>query len=453
MQITELKIRYFWLVIFILAPALLWVLSSQVVATAGYADSAHGNTSYGANRSGTGYQTGDCAHCHDTFDQSICGNTLMLFEANDAGFCVRCHDNTTDPATTAIVNRSYSYRAGGWTADTVDDIDEAFSSTSSHSLSDISTFVNGNWGYTADSNPCTACHNQHTAQGDPANSPNAAKSAGARGWPVSRSSEHDSTPWGIWGDDSTEKMSQYTSDYQAPYRFNSTTDYEPDGSTTTDGSNLTDYNTFCTDCHNTTDTIYSTALGRDLIQIDWDNEIHGKGNADDSLCGDDPYPSGSSALGKVLSCLDCHEPHGSSNVALIRQEVNGDTLTANITTMPSQFPPDACNDIFDDEEFYNKEFTTLCNRCHNSDQDIDGNCPTDTWYNIHHGDTQVTPDPCTNDYPYGKLLCGTNCHGSSSGHNWTCTNAYVGPIDCKCCHYHGSIRDDCDYEPTTRRTF
>jgi hypothetical protein len=37
--------------------------------------------------------------------------------------------------------------------------------------------------------------------------------------------------------------------------------------------------------------------------------------------------------------------------------------------------------------------------------------------------------------------------------NWNCTNEDVTPISCNCCHYHGSIIDNCYYEPTTRRTF
>ncbi len=440
-SLTKSKIQHFSTLIFVVVGVLVWVPISGDVATAGsYTDSAHGSNSYGVNRSGTGYTIGGCVNCHDS-----CDYEFMLFAPNDANFCFKCHDNTTNYATTPIVNRSYSYRAGGWTSDTVDDILEAFTnppSTSWHNLGDIKTFIDGKWGYTADSDPCTACHNPHRAQGDPENSTSAAKSPSTRGWPISRPSAHSNNAWRLWGDDLTERMSAYTSNYQAPYRNNSTTTYEPDGSTTTDGSNLTDFNTFCTECHNTTYSIYSTTLGRNLIQIDWDNEIHGKGDANDSLCGDDPYPNGSSGLGKVLSCLDCHEPHGSPNVALIRREVNSTTET--ITTMPSQFPPDDCIDNFDE-----KEFTNLCNRCHNDDQDIDGSCPTDRWYNIHHGNT----DPCTADYPYNKMICGISCHKNSSAHNWDCTNDVVGLINCKCCHYHGSTRDDCDFEPTTRRTF
>ena len=458
MQIADIQGRNSRDLVFIVAMSLLYILGSGGIATAGYADSAHGNTSYGVDRSTPPCQypnpspppdfldcpTGSCAHCHDTFDSDICtgvtGGPHQLFAANDNDFCLKCHENTTNYATTAIVNRSYSYRAGGYTTDPVDDIREAFGSFSSHDLDDIKTFISGKWGYTAGSNACTACHNQHMAQGDPENAPNSAKSPSTRGWPVARPSEHNVGTWPLWGDDTTERMSAYTSNYQAPYRVG--TSYEPDGSTTTDGSNLTDFNSFCTDCHNTTDTIYSTTLGRDLRQIDWDNEIHGKGDADEKLCGDNPYPSGDSGLGKVLSCLDCHEPHGSPNVTLIRKRVNASTVSS-ITTISQ----DDCST----KQNYNKEMSNLCNRCHKDDNEIDSGCTSDWWYKTHHEDDGDTG--CNTDSPYDDKGGVCLCHYQASGHNWTCNNAVVSKIGCNCCHYHGSIRDDCDYEPYTRRTF
>jgi len=442
MRVPSVKIQNCWTSVFVVAGIFVLLFPYPYMATAGYADSAHGNTSYGVDRSGTAYAIGSCAHCHDTFDESICGvNVLMLFDLSNQDFCFGCHDNTTDPSDRAIVNRSYSYRAGGYTTDPVDDVEEAFSLASSHDLDDIKTFINGKWGYTANANPCTACHNQHLAQGDPENAPNDAKSDTTRGWPISRPSAHNVGTWPLWGDDSPERMSAYTSDYQAPYRV-AATSYEPDGSTTTDGSNLTDFNSFCTDCHNTTDTIYSTTLGRDLRQIDWDNEIHGKGDADEKLCGDNPYPSGDSGLGKVLSCLDCHEAHGSPNVTLIRKRVNASTVSS-ITTI-SQV---GC----EDRENQNKEMANLCNRCHKDDAQIDSGCYSNRWYKIHHEDP--TDPGCNTDSPYYyRTWCGA-CHLESGMGNWNCTNEDVTPISCNCCHYHGSIVDNCYYEPTTRRTF
>ena len=438
MQITKSKTRYMPSTILIIVALFVWGLISSGVATADvYTDSAHGNTSYGVKRSGTGYTTGACDHCHDTFDPAICGqegHPYMLFVDNDNSFCTKCHDNTTTYATTAIVNRSYSYRAGGWTDDTVNDIDEAFRLLSSHSLSDISTFITGKWKYTVDSNPCIACHNQHMAQGDPPNSPNAAKSPGTRGWPLARPGQHDTPPWGLWGDDTSERMNAYTSNYQAPYRYGSTTTYEPDGSATTDGSNLTDFNTFCTDCHNTTNTIYSTALVRNLRHIDWDNEKHGKGNADHFLSTLPPYTG--SPGDYVLSCLDCHDPHGSPNVTLIRGEVNGDVV-GSITTIDSS----GCLDDTD----HNIELAYLCTRCHNSD-----------WESVHHF-TGMGECPSDSDKPYQKEQCAS-CHGTMSGGGKDGDGMDSGGMDmeainCNCCHYHGSYRGDCDCLPYTRRTF
>ncbi len=412
----------------------IWMFLTVSTLYAGtYLISSHGNTSYGVKRSSTSqYTKGNCAHCHEQH-ASIAGSDpdpssgspskFALFDTNHTSqtnnFCFKCHDNTTTVAETAIKNRSYSYRAGGWNADDLNDILEAFSdppSISSHNLNNISTFIAGkNWGYTANSNPCSACHNVHALQGDPANSGFADKSSGSRGYPVSRPSLHstNTNTWGLWGDGAGEKMRDYSTNYQAPYRYNSTTTYEPDGSDTIDGSNLTDFNTFCIDCHNASNTIYSTNLGRNLKTIDWVNEKHGKGNADNAITMDNPYGS---TMGKVLACTDCHEPHGSPNAFLIRKEVNGGTLGGTISS------------------FSTINWKYLCARCHQEDT---GPCRTTPVFEyIHHN--------VGTDRPYTQMSCG-GCHSSGGGcpPTMTCTN----------CHFHGSSRTDCDYAPTTRRTF
>ena len=404
-----------------------------------YTDSAHGNSSYGVNRTSLtsfNYTKGNCAHCHEQH-ASIGGveptptggpDKFLLFSENYTDqateFCFDCHKGAGSYQTPLFNNYCYSYQAGGDTSITCPDnileafsfIDEAGSSVSncgsttgtSHKLTDIKTFINGRWDYTADSNPCIACHNPHRAKRDP-------HSIGSRGWPVSRPSDHDST-WELWGDDSDEKMSNYTSRYQAPYRYNSTSAYEPDGSSVQDGSNLTDYVTFCTDCHNATNIIYSTTLGRNLKTVDWDNEKHGKGDADAYIKVDSPY---SSTIGYVLSCLDCHEPHGAPNVTLIRQEVNGAELAGTITIITST----DCTPQYGDN---NDEMKYLCTKCHD-----------DNFEDIHHSTTD-------NDACYEAKQCA-DCHEIAGGAKL--------PINCNCCHYHGSSRLDCNYAPTTRRTF
>ncbi len=392
-----------------------------------YLDSSHANSTYGAKRSADGfpadYPRGHCAQCHEQH-ASIEGSEpnpsggapsgYQLFYENYTnqtdGFCFECHKETGSyQSGGGIVNRSYSYRAGGWTSDSVNDILEAFSFSSpdsSHSLDDIKVFIAPRWKYNADSNPCAACHNPHALQGDPPNNPNSPKTAGTRGWVVSRPSQHslsNNNAWALWGDGSGEKMSDYTGTYQAPYRFGSTTNYEPDGSTTTmDGSNLTDFVTFCTDCHNNSNIINSTPLGRNLYTFDWGTEKHGGGAALDG-CGDILLPYQAATCGSyVLSCTDCHEPHGSPNLVLIRKEVNGAEVTV------------------DDETGYgpldreNTEWVSLCMRCHDGLGLGDGN---------HTHPFFVPPDV--------SGCSSIQCHDAGDIY-----------IVCTECHYHGNSTID-----------
>lgn len=374
---------------------LCWILFPDNANSGPYLDSAHGDTSYGVDRtslSAFGYSKGNCAHCHEQHgmiggsepDPTGGPDIYALFYDNHVdqtdNFCYKCHTDLSSLQTGGLVNRSYSYRAGGWTADSVNDILEAFSfypasanPGSSHQLGYIRSFVTArSWGYTNNSNPCAACHNPHRIQGDPENSPNGTKSSGTRGWPVSRPSQHstDNNEWGLWGDNisddspygaSAERMSNYASGftYLAPYYFNSTTTYEPEGNSTNDGSNLTDYVTFCTECHNPTyDGQVSSAQKSAftggwqplLYNPDWEGTSpHGRidGSRSDTMRRTAPYDA--AERNYVLSCTDCHEPHGSpNNGMLIRRVVNGSTTLVDFSGWSDR-----------------SKWLTLCQRCHN----------------------------------------------------------------------------------------
>ncbi len=414
------------------------IFTGSVYAGA-YLDSAHGNSTYGVKRTAAGfpadYATGFCAHCHEmhaSFDgaepapDANSPSLYTLFYDNHIdqtdNFCFQCHtDVGSFQDGGGITNRSYSYRAGEWNADPVNDVLQQFSflaagNDSSHSLDDILKFISTNqapmntWEYTADSNPCSACHNSHSAQGDPPNSPGGFKISGSRGWPVSRPSQHDAddnNAWGLWGDVIGERMSDYTANYQAPLRF--TAGYEPDGSGLQDGSNLTDYVTFCTDCHDNANMISSMALGRNLKTFDWNIEKHGVGAADDDVpnvnepdtCSNikNPYLPGSCGT-YVLACTDCHEPHGSPNIFLTRMEVNGSTVTVDSGTGngPSGDP--------------NTEWINLCNNCHD----------------IVIGDGRHDHPAAFPPVPPGPGCDGVICHGPLVNSYGVCTD----------CHNHGN---------------
>ena len=169
-------------------------------------------------------------------------------------------------------------------------------------------------------------------------------------------------------------------------------------------------------------------------------EIHGKGDAYSLLHPQNPYKD-SILSSMVLSCTDCHEPHGSPNVFLLRKEVNGAVLDNPITAFSlnlCSFPPT-------DE---NKVLGWLCKRCHKDGHDRNPGIYTEvnTWKESHHYYIA--------ENPYMRTRCGT-CH----------PNQVTWSITCNCCHYHGSHTTDygadypCSddpgvcYEPYDRRTF
>jgi len=331
--------------------ALCYLMYPRGAISGNYTDSAHGNTTYGVNRSSISsfnYSKGNCAHCHEqhasidgTEPAPTSGSPSKYaifadnFTSQSDDFCFYCHRGAGSlQVSFDRTNYNYSYWFGGDHINHLspNNIYDTFNPVagSSHNLQDILTFVKTKWPDTFknESNPCNACHNPHLSK---------------RSYPIVRPSDRNN----IWGDEPGEKMSDFAAShggqYQAPYWYGSTTQYEPDGSTTTDGSNLPDYVTFCSDCHNATNDIYSTTLGRDLVKIDWTQQskrtfpgdYHGSVTRCLTVDGSptwgsikDPYHAANYS-NFILSCTDCHEPHGAVNGQgsttpyLLRKTVNG----------------------------------------------------------------------------------------------------------------------------------
>ncbi len=386
-------------VVLLLLPCQLWAGE--------YLDSAHGSTLHGVKRpsiDSAGYARGNCAHCHEqhasidgaepepssgtpspfalfttNFDSS---KTLGPYSESD-NFCFYCHNATA--SIQVVTNYDYSQNFG-CAGLQVSSIMDAFNQASYHNLYDIWSFARSSFSswFTNGSNPCNACHNPHLARRNWAYPSDPLYSA------ISKPTDH----FNLWG--TTSLMSAYS--YESPYC--SGTSREPTGSGASNGGSTPDYVSFCTNCHNPSNTIYSTSLGRDLVKIDWSSQgdKHGARNMDGGLDIEGPY--GSSG-GYVLSCLDCHEPHGSSNILLIRRRVNGGDLHDSITTYSTNY------------------WGYLCTRCHLDDYDANaGTKEPYRWRYVHH----EAPD-----HPYTAMRCG-QCHGGGSM-----------PIPCTNCHYHGAV--------------
>jgi hypothetical protein len=206
--------------------------------------------------------------------------------------------------------------------------------------------------------------------------------------------------------------------YEAPYAF--ATSREPAGVGQADGGNTPDYVGFCTSCHTPDATIWSTTLGRELKKIDWGTTIgvvsnkHGAIARDGASLFREPYATASALKSNfVLSCLDCHEPHGSENVMLLRRRVNSEDMEGFVTSTDTM--------------------SEACKRCHQDDlAAAAGTGQANSWEHVHHG----VPGA-----PYAKQGCGS-CHtGGMMNPN---------PVACGNCHGHGM--DDSWINSLTMRT-
>jgi len=301
-------------------------------STYGYYLGAHGNGSYGVKRQGVSVSKGECAHCHDHDLGDGNPHGKIFADMNPASqtdnFCFQCHKGVGSVQDGGITNNTYSTNFGGGTA-TFTTVYDAFNpgTGSSHQLSDVLAHAVkvGPTLYSANTNACFACHDVHYAQ---RNLPVTYSGAGGVLTAVRFPAHIGAYPINLWGDEDfatsgdSERMKDYVpSNYRAPYFYGGST-YEPANNGTYDGSNLPNYKKFClANCHERAD-VYSTERGGNLIRLNWSTEQHGEAHGGGGL-GTNIAPYTNQSLNYVLSCLDCHEPHGSQNEYLLRTTING----------------------------------------------------------------------------------------------------------------------------------
>lgn len=385
---------------------------------------------------------GNCTHCHGQHssidnDEPIPVNngpspfalfaptfnttkTIGPYDQSDL-FCFYCHTDidSYQVGSGSMVNNDYAETfAGAIVGPTsiMGQFNKVETGGSNHNLYDLWLYMkehpefgakNGGW-FTEDSAPCTACHNPHLARRNKEHLTDFGYAT------ISRPTDH----FDQWGDDEFEQISDYSSIYQAPfyaYVGNHPTDvntatYEPASveRARADGQLTPDYNDFCLDCHK--ESIYSNNEYRNLSIIDWNTERHGIPNAV-SVMSRTPYGQGG---GYVLSCLDCHEAHGSPNKLLIRRSINGVTVGAIGVTEGDR--GNQCRQCHMDDESY-------------KDAGYDSMGGINKWKYPHHGRTQgASPYSAQESYVSG---CG--CHNYDGSHS------APDPIPCEICHYHGSF--------------
>jgi hypothetical protein len=371
--------------ILIVVGVLFWVLSIDLAVAFDFqADWAHGNESAGVNRLdtecplGTDCPTGDCAHCHDTFDDSVCGvKQRMLFNEGfvnqKSGVCMKCHQEIASHQDGGLLNYDYSVVRGGESKDCPASIRKQFwfikydtrlprihcdltePIGSAHDLKDIRAYMKNKWGWggtNIEVNPCGTCHNPHQA---------------TKEYPCSKPSSHSGT-WEIWGDDpvgsdKNEKMAEYAASlggiYQPPYKVGWTPE-EPKYEWT-DADQAPAYNTLCMDCHQYT--MVSHRWGGSLLNLA-QFEVVQNGNRHGAQSRDPGSEQGTlkapytadEGTNYILMCTDCHEPHGSKNYMLLRTCVNG---TEGLSIPPLTLP------IPTDEE--RAAWIGWCQACHTLD--------------------------------------------------------------------------------------
>jgi hypothetical protein len=417
-----------------LMAAVTWLIAVSALAGP-YRESAHGNSGYGVNRAAiderySAFAVGNCAHCHEAHaslegaeplpaggpaphtlfvDGFNTDRTQNLYLETD-NFCFYCHSDNTGQM---VKNQDYSVTFGGGNnGEGPQSIMTAFNQVSYHNLYDIWSFLNNDPTYSAwfakIGNPCSACHNSHLARRNwDSTQPN---------FPLLSAISMPGNSSVLWGEE--EVMSAFLN-YQAPYAF--AENWEPASVGEQDGGNTPDYVSFCTSCHNPAKTILSTTLNRELKKINWaDNGLnrnkHGELSRDGTDSFREPYAADASLKSNfILSCLDCHEAHGSANIMLLRRRINGENLEGVIASTDTM--------------------SYACKRCHTDDlAAAAGTGEANRWQHVHH---------TTADAPYSQTAC-IDCHATADGST---------PIACGNCHGHGMDDSWAPAQASGRATF
>jgi predicted CXXCH cytochrome family protein len=411
-----------------------WLGFTALAMGGSYRDSAHGNHGYGVNRSAIepkfqAYATGNCAHCHEMhasldgvepapgdgpaphalFYQNFNKDRTQNLYTESDNLCFFCHSNDSGQQ---VRNQDYSTTFGGGAGGSgPQSVMEAFNQESYHNLYAIWNFLRNNpafpW-FTETTNPCSGCHNPHLARRNwDSTKPGFPKLSA-----ISKPDDHEN----LWGE--IELMSAHAS-YEAPYAFE--TSREPAGVGDSEGDNTPDYAGFCTSCHHPGNSIWSTTLNRNLKKINWGGigegrDKHGALARDGEVHFREPYAAAAEFKPNfVLSCLDCHEPHGSANIMLLRRRINGGNLEATVTAVDA--------------------LGHACRRCHTDDQAAQaGTGQANSWEYVHHNAPGA---------PYAKSSC-TDCHAGDDP---------VPPISCGNCHGHGTSDSWAGSHQTGRKTF
>ncbi len=427
------------------AHVLVFLILASLCHAGPYRDSAHGDTDEGVHRLVPGvsspgpYITGNCAHCHEQhasmggqepvpqnsgpspfalfappFDS---GRRFAPYQAEDV-FCFYCHSGASSLQRSASLMENYDYSRnfGGLTGGP-NNIIEAFNqplaglSASYHNLYDIWNHSQRFNFFKASSTPCSACHNAHRARQNREHPQNPDFTA------ISLPTDHES----LWGDDAAETMATYNGEYEHPLYAGPSGGREPAGvgAALADGSQVPDYNRFCLDCH--AEQVYSSTLSRQIPRIDWSTtggdtysagDKHGRNTYTTEILVQAPYDSAMGInRGFVLSCLDCHEPHGAPNAYLIRRGANGSALMGQVTGNAAD-----------------NSMGHLCRQCHKDDYAQAGGGDSqlkNRWYHVHHESQEA---------PYTARRCAT-CHPMGGG------MGTQPPIGCGYCHGHGMTID------------